>query len=159
MNLGEGLKFHAEELILSELHFGETCEPFFHTFIFLFHLTTVEEAHRAGGLTGLRLVVRYHDDGASVFLVQLVEEFHHFGPHLRVEVTGRFVGQDDVGIAHDGTGDGYTLALTAGELCRHVLHAVAEAHSFEHCLRQGSAFGRGHLAIEQGKLHIVDDVE
>ena len=66
---------------------------------FLFYLTSVEEAYGAGGLLGLSLVVRYHHDGASVFAVQLVEELHHLGTHLRVEVTGRFVGQDDVRIA------------------------------------------------------------
>ena len=56
-----------------------------------------------------------HDDGASVFLVQFVEQFHDFSSHLGVQVTGRLVGKDDVGIADDGTGDGDTLALAAGE--------------------------------------------
>jgi len=112
MNLGEELKFHSEVLIHSVLCAGETCESFFHTFLNLFYLTSIEEADGTVGLLGLCLVVCYHDDGASVFLVQLVQEFHHFGTHLGVEVTGRFVGKDDVRIAHDGTGDGYTLALT-----------------------------------------------
>ena len=82
--------------------------------MYLLHLTTVEESDGAGGLTCLRFVVSYHYDGASVFLIQFVEEVHHFGTHLLVEVTGRFVSQDDFRIAYDGTGDGYTLALTAG---------------------------------------------
>ena len=75
-----------------------------------------------------------HDDGASVFLVQFVEQFHDFSSHLGVQVTGRFVGKDDVGIADDGTGDGDTLALAAGELRREVAHAVREADLFEHGL-------------------------
>ena len=126
---------------------------------FLFHLTTVEESHRASCLFGLLFVVSNHYDGASVFLVQFVEEFHHFGTHLRVEVTRRFVGKDDFRIAHDGTGDGHTLALTTGELCWHVLHTVAEAYTFQYLLGKGGAFRGRHLAVEQRKLHIVDDVE
>ena len=134
------MKFHAGVLILSELRVGETCEAYFRPFFNLFHLSSVEEADGAGGLLGLRFVVGYHHDGASVLLIQFVEEVHHLSTHLRVEVTGRFVGQDDFRISHDGTGDGHTLALTTGELCRHVLHAVAEAHTFQYLFGEGGAF-------------------
>ena len=70
------MKFHAGMLIISKLCVGETCEAYFRPFFNLFHLSSVEEADGAGGLTGLRLVVGYHYDGASVFLIQLMDEVH-----------------------------------------------------------------------------------
>ena len=46
------------------------------------NLTSVEEAHGAGGLLGLVFVVRHHHDGTSVVLVQHVKQFHHLCTHL-----------------------------------------------------------------------------
>ena len=82
----------------------------------LHNLAAVEEADDAVGLVGLLLVVGHHHDGASVFAVEGVEELHHFGAHLRVEVAGGLIGEYYLGIAYDGAGDGHSLALTAGEL-------------------------------------------
>ena len=69
--------------------------------------------YRTACLFCLFLVVGYHDNGATVFLVQFVEQIHDFGSHLGIQVTGRLIGKDDVGVADNGTGNGDTLALTA----------------------------------------------
>ena len=78
-------------------------------------------------MLGLRLVVGYHYDGAAILLVELVEQVHDLDTHLGVQVTGRLIGEDDVGVTYDRTGDGHTLALTAGELRREMAHTVAQA--------------------------------
>ena len=107
----------------------------------------------------LLLVVRHHDDGAPVLLVQFVQQFHNLSTHLRVEVARRLVGEEDFGIADDGTGDGHALALSAGELCRAVLHAVGEAHALDDLLRQTDALAAAHTSVDERQLHVVDDVE
>ena len=91
------------------------------------HLPSVEEAHGAAGLLGLRLVVGYHYDGAAVLLVELVKQVHDLDTHLGVQVTGRLIGEDDVGVTYDRTGDGHTLSLTTGKLRRKMAHTVAQA--------------------------------
>lgn len=100
-----------------------------------------------------------HDDGASVFLVQFVEQFHDFGSHLGVQVTGRLVGKDDVGVADDGTGDGDTLTLAARELRREVAHAVREADLFEHGDGGFTAFLGADLTVKKGQFDIIEYVQ
>ncbi len=95
------------------------------------YLTTVKEADDAVGLAGLLLVVSHHHYRASILLVEGVEYVHHFGSHARIKVAGRFVGQDYVGIAHYGAGNRHALALAAGELCRHMAHAMGKSHPIQ----------------------------
>ncbi len=125
----------------------------------LLYLPSVEEAHHAAGLLGLRLVVGYHYDGAAVLLVELVEQVHDLDTHLGVQITGRLIGEDDVGVTYDRAGDGYTLALTAGELRREVAHTVAQADLLKYGLGQLATLRGRDLAIEQGKLHVVQHVQ
>ena len=51
---------------------------------------------------------------------------------VRVEVAGRLVGPHDRGLGDEGAGDGDALLLTAGQLVRTVLRAVAEPDAIEH---------------------------
>ena len=73
---------------------------------------TIKEVDDALGIASIALGVGHHQDG-SAFLVQLGEQLHHFQTVLRVEVTCRLVSQNQLGIHHNGTGNGYTLLLTA----------------------------------------------
>ena len=95
----------------------------------------------------LFFIVCYHHDGASVFLIQLVQQFHHLSTHLRVQVTGRLIGEDYLRITNNGTGNSHTLALTTRELCRYVTHTVAQTHLRQHFFCQTAAFFGGHLSI------------
>ena len=56
-------------------------------------------------------------------------------PILESRLPGRFVGKDDVGIADDGTGDGDTLALAAGELAGVCLRLVLQSHLAKQVVR------------------------
>ncbi len=61
-------------------------------------------------------IVCNHHHGLVEVFVQTLKDFQHFGCRVAVEVSGRFVGQQQSGIADDGAGDGYALLLSAGEL-------------------------------------------
>ena len=126
---------------------------------FLTNLSSVEEPYRPLRLFGLFLVVRDHDDGAAVLLVQAVEQLHHLGTHLRVEVTRRLVGKDDVRVADDGTCDGDALALPAGKLRREMAHTVRQADLLQDRLRHASTLLGAGLAVKERQLDIVQDVQ
>ena len=115
----------------------------------LHDLSSVQELDDAFGLQRLLFVMRHHHDGATVLLVQLLEQSEDVGTHLRVEVTCRLVGEDDFRIADDGAGDGDTLALTARELHRRVLHAVRESHPVDDFLCPTDAFAVTHPTIQE----------
>src|SRR5437763_6539453 len=72
-------------------------------------------------------IVRDHDDGLLKLLVESLQKIERVGGILRVEITGRFVGDEDARIGDDGAGDGDALLLTAGELSRIVTYAIGEA--------------------------------
>ena len=96
----------------------------------LFDDAAVEEVDRAVGVRGVARIVRDHADRRAA-AVQLAKQLHHRFAVRRIEVTRRFVGEEDERIAGDRAGDGDALLLTAGELRRIVLHAVAHAHALE----------------------------
>ena len=67
------------------------------------------------GLVGYSAFVRHNHDGQSFFVVQLLQDVHYLYRRLAVECTRRFVGKDNLGAGNQCTGNGYTLALTAGK--------------------------------------------
>ncbi len=77
------------------------------------------------------------------------EKRHHRVSVLAVESRSRLVGEDDRGFGGDGTGNGHTLLLTAREVARVIVKALAEPHFTQHFL--GAA--RGLIALA------ADDVE
>ena len=101
----------------------------------------------------------HHDDGAAVFAVQAVEQFHDLGTHLRVKVARGLVGQEDFRVADDGSGDGHALALSAGELRGAVLHAVGEADALDDLLGQPLSLAAAHTTVDERQLHVVNHVE
>ena len=80
------------------------------------HLAAVEEPDEPFGFAGHQLVVGDHHDGGVFFGVKLQQDIHNFMPHHAVEVTGRLIGQDDFRLAGLSPGNGYALALSAGQL-------------------------------------------
>ena len=58
---------------------------------------SIEQIDDPVGETGIVLGVSHHDDRGP-FPVQFGEQLHHFGSVLRVQVTGRLIGEDDLRI-------------------------------------------------------------
>jgi len=108
--------------------------------------------------------VCYHDDRGTL-LVQVRQKLHYFITVGRVEVTGRFIGQDQLGVIDYGAGYGYTLLLTAGELLRVVIAAMHDLHFVQYHFHALFAFGSFYAKIDQGQLDIfkhgelIDEVE
>ena len=83
------------------------------------------------GFAGEGSVVGDHDYGLAVVAVEFFDDVHDLAAGFDVEVAGRFVGEEDAGVVHEGAGDGDALAFAAGELAGAVLEAVGEAELFE----------------------------
>ena len=59
----------------------------------------------------------------------------------------------------DGTGDGDTLFLTAGEFSGTVVEAVGEADEVEGGLGADAAFGAGEFGEEEGEFDVFEGAE
>ena len=92
---------------------------------------TVGEHDDAFGATGDVGFVRDQDDGAPVLRMQIGEEFADQGRCHRIEIAGRFVGEDEGRIVDQGAGDGDPLLFTAGEGIRPVSGAIGEADALQ----------------------------
>jgi hypothetical protein len=77
------------------------------------------------------------------FRVQLLQHAHHFLAVLGVEVAGRFVGQDQLGLRDQRAGDRDALLLAARQLARPVLGAVRDADPVHHLVDAALALGGG----------------
>ena len=73
-------------------------------------------------LRGDTKVVGDEDDAATDLVAQPLEQAQHLGLDRHVESGGRFVGDDQVGVARDGHRDHHALAQTAGQLVREGPH-------------------------------------
>ena len=118
----------------------------------------VEEVDDAVGKAGIVLRVRYHDYRRP-FLVQLGEELHHFRAVLRVQVTGRLVGKDNLRSGDYRAGYGDALLLTTGELLRIMLGAVADVHPLQDGSNHFLALGWLHTEVGEREFDILEDVQ
>lgn len=110
------------------------------------------------GQLGIVGIVGDHDDGGSV-LVEFREQLHHLGTVLRVEVTGRLIGEDELRTEDHSTGDGHALLLTAGELVREVLGTMTDVHALHHLLHFLLALSLGYAEIGKRQFYVLLHVE
>src|SRR5581483_78528 len=101
-------------------------------------------------------IVGDHDNGPPL-LVELAQQAQYDFLVLRVEVAGRLVGKDDFGIVDERAGDAHPLLLTAGEMRRQVMRALAQANArqrFERFLLIGHAVEvlREHDVLQRGQV-------
>ena len=104
----------------------------------------VEHVDDAAGEVGMRRRVGDHDDGRA-FLVELAEHPHHLLAVGGVEVAGRLVGEDQLGLADQRAGDGDALLLATRQLGRAVLGAVGDADLVEHLVDARLALARAGM--------------
>ena len=91
--------------------------------------------------------------------MEVGEQIHHLLAVLRVEVTRRFVGEDELGVGDDGAGDGHTLLLAARQLLWEVLGTVFDSHAL-HDLRDAFlTLGGGDVHVTQRQLDVLIHVE
>ena len=91
----------------------------------------VGEADDARGVLEQALVVSGEDEGKTEAAIQVAHQVDELSGVARVEIGGRFVGQDQRGAMNDGAGDGNPLALSAGEQVGTLMGAGGEADVLE----------------------------
>ena len=96
-----------------------------------------------------------HHDNGGAFLVQLRKQSHHFVAVGRVEVTGRFVREDKLGLGDHSPRDGDPLLLAPGKLLREMLFPVRNLHPVEHFIDLLFPIRGGHVHVEKGKFHVL----
>ena len=69
--------------------------------------------YRAVCKRGVVLAVGHHNNRSTLF-IQFCQQIHHLSSVLGVQVTGRLIGEYQLGIGYDRTGYRHTLLLTAG---------------------------------------------
>src|SRR6185437_2194069 len=109
-------------------------------------------------IAGVVFGVGNHDDGRSL-LVEVGKQGHHFVTVRRVEVTCRFIRQDELGVIDHGAGYGYTLLLTTGKLLRVVVAAVHDLHFVEDGFHALFSFGSFDAKVYEGEFHVLENGE
>src|SRR5215218_8058543 len=107
------------------------------------------------GPLGDRGVVRHDDQRETAIAPQPLEQVHDLVAGLLVEVAGRLVGEQHVGLLHERAGDRHALLLPARELARHVARAVGEPDRVER--REGAppaVLTRDAERLQRG-LHVL----
>ena len=94
-----------------------------------------------------------HDDQAG--LRHLLEDLHDLHACLGVKGAGGLVGQHDVGVVHQGAGDGHALHLPARELVGLLVHLVAQAHRDERLLGTLGALSAAHTRDGERQLNVA----
>ena len=94
-----------------------------------------------------------HDRGHALASDEVLEELHDAPPRLRVELTGRLVGKQQVRTARERACDGHALLLAARELVRAVVEPPAEADQLEQLANPAIALTR--LRAEEAHRPIV----
>ena len=75
-------------------------------------------------------LMRDNNDGLAL-VVELIDQRHNFPAGLAVQVTGGLIGQQNGRMTDQGAGNGYPLALPAGELVGQGIQAVSQANPFQ----------------------------
>ena len=83
------------------------------------------ETNNALGLLGDVEIVRHQHQGRPSFPMQSKEEINDHGTGLGIEIAGRFISEQNPGLAYEGAGQGDALLLTARKLHRIVLQPLS----------------------------------
>ncbi len=90
------------------------------------------------------------DAGKPETLLEALEKIQNLGGGLLVEVTGRFVGEEILGLSDKGASEDYTLLLAAGEFAGAMVGAVGEANFSQEGFGGRPGGGGIYTADQQG---------
>ena len=120
--------------------------------------SAVEQVDAALGMAREPRIVRHHADRRPA-LVQLTQEPHDGLTVLRVEISGRFVREQNQRFTRNGPRDGDALLLTAGELRGIMLDAMRHPDALERLLHALAPLRGRHAAIRERQLDVLVDGE
>ena len=119
----------------------------------------VAEADEPGAVLRDVHLVRDEDNRDAALPVELLEDVHDLAARARIEVSGRLVREDDRRLIDERSRDRNTLLLTARQLVRKVVKAVAKPDDLERLHGAAVALGPLHLrptVVEQRQLDVVE---
>ena len=90
-------------------------------------------------------------------MIQFFQEAHHFITIRRIQISRRFISEDNTWIGNNGTRYGHTLLLSTGKLLRIMLGAVSYLHTLQSLIDTFHTLTRGYSGIEQRKFHVFKD--
>ncbi len=102
--------------------------------------------------------MRDHDDGRATAM-DVLDQLHHSASHLRVQIAGRFVSEQQPRLSDQSTRDGDALLLAARQLRRIVWGPRGQPYPFEHGIDAPATLGGRHASITQRHVDVVVDVE
>src|SRR5262245_30986238 len=114
----------------------------------------VAEAHDARRVLRQLVLVRDEDDGVPT-AVQIVHQRQDLVTGLRVEVSGRLVGEQDRRLVDERARDRHALALSAGHLVRPVMLARPEPDGLERSLGARLPLLARQPRIDEGQLDVL----
>src|SRR5580704_6159965 len=119
---------------------------------------TIDDVDDPVAVFRVPLVVRHLDDRRAG-VIQLLEQIHNLLALAGVQVAGRFVGQNDLGIGHDGAGDGNQLLLSAGKLVGIQILLADDLETVEHVANDTVALGFLDVAVGKRDVEVLVDRE
>ncbi len=100
-------------------------------------------------------IVRDHDDGLTVLLIQRLEQVQDFIAGLAVQVTGRLVAQEQGGIRYDASRDADALLLATGKRARIMASAMRKSNDGQRRFDVFVAFGFGKVRQQKRQLDVA----
>ena len=117
------------------------------------HAAGIHDGHVVTDLRHDAEIVGDHDHGGLVFLLQILHQLQDLCLDRHVQSGGRFVRDEERGLARKGNGNNHPLLHAAGELVRIFSRTVpVDAHGLQHVARCLPGFLLGTAPVQQNHL-------
>lgn len=101
------------------------------------------------------VVVAHHEHAAALVVSQRSQQMRDLMADLRVEVRGRFVGEEQRRAVREGPGDRHTLLFSTRQLGGHEPESWPEPETLEQRACPGMGRFAGDTGEVAGKLHVL----
>ncbi|MBA7568093.1 hypothetical protein ES708_09814 [subsurface metagenome] len=113
----------------------------------------VQNMDRPVGMLGNDGFMSDQDNGIAL-PVEFIQQAHDLLPGNRVQVAGRFIGQNNGRVVHHGPGNGHPLALAAAQFAGPMGGPVRQAHPLQDFLGLLDPLTAVNTGVNQGEFHI-----
>ena len=116
---------------------------------------TLLEMKRRPGPVGCSWIVRDHDDGSTLRLIQSSEQIHDRGTSFPIQITSWFIGQENRGFRDDGSRNGDSLFLATTQLSGIVFMPIGDADGIQCCSNSIMTFPSRKILKQQWKFDVL----
>ena len=93
-----------------------------------FHQSSLFQSQPTTGDRSSVRIVGHHEERRTKFSIETLQEIENLARCGFIEVAGWFIGDNDRGIGHDGSGYAHTLFLPTRELSGIVIGPIEQVH-------------------------------